>query len=332
MSKVVARGESVYQCTVCNRKTRVPTNQRGLDVVHYCTITAGCKGKLNRVSIVKDVIATPALTPAVSGLNDWFQRKMVYTHEQVVASNNWVIKHDLGGKPNVHTFLHTLVDGVVQLLPASQPVTVTIDQNTTKLVFDRAETGIAQLTSLASQNTTNAPISTYVPVVGNLQVSTNTGLLTLATKKSDSAINLTITFVITGQSPVTITYNNIDKIATASSPWAGVKQVYINGQTYTVRTLDLISHPAAFSYFASGQIPPQGGAFYISYINNLAPVYEDVLIIGADSPFGPVDRIYDKFVDFSRETASSGGVAYSFGKIIATPTVVRTAFPLISVV
>lgn len=332
MSKVVARGESVYQCTVCNRKTRVPTNQKGLDVVHYCTITAGCKGKLTRVSIIKDVISTPALTPAVPGLNDWFKRNMVYTHGQVVASKDWIIKHNLGGKPNVHTFLNTLVDGTVQLIPANQPQTITIDQNTTKLVFDRAETGIAQLTSLASQNTTNTPISTYVSPIENLQISTNTGLLTLATKATDPIINITITFVITGQRNVTIVYNNIDNIATASSPWAGVKQVHINGKTYTVRTLDLISHPAAFAYFASGQIPPQGGAFYITFINNTAPVYEDVLVIGANSPFGPVDRVYDKFVDLSRETDSSNGVAYNFGKVVAIPNAIRTAFPLISVV
>lgn len=332
MSKVVARGESVYQCTVCKRKTRVPTNQRGLDVVHFCTITAGCKGKLNRLTVVKDVISTPALTPAVTGLNDWFQRKMVYTHEQVVASNNWIVKHDLGGKPNIHTFLNTLVDGEVQLLPATQPQVITIDPNTTKLIFDRAETGIVQFTSLASQNTTNAPISTYIPPQEALQVSTNTGLLTIGTKKTDSLINITITFVITGQTPVTITYNNIDNIATASSPWAGVKQVHVNGITYTVRTLDIISHSAAFAYFASGQIPPQGGAFYIEYINSSTPVYDDVIILGAKSPFGPVDKIYDKFVDLSRETSTSGGVAYSFGKIIASSNVIKPAFPLISVV
>jgi len=333
MPKVVVRGESVYQCTVCNRKLRVPTNRVGLDVLHYCTITAGCKGKLNRLVLNKDIINTPTLTPTVAGLEDWFKRPLLYDHSQVVAADNWIVTHNLQSKPIIHTFLNRIVDGVTQLVSVPQPITETIDANNTKLIFSQPETGLAQFISLASQNTTNPAIYvTTAPVTEKIQVSTNTGLITIATVNSDTVVDISITFIVTGQSPITILYTDIDNIPTASSPWAGVRQVYLNGTTYYVRSIDIINNPNAISAFLSGQIPTQGGSFYLSDTNYITHTPGSVLILGAVAPFNSVDRIYDQYVDFSSETALSAGVLYSFGKVYATSTVIKSVYPYISVV
>lgn len=332
MPKVVARGESVYQCDVCNRRIRVPTNQRGLDVLHNCTITAGCKGKLNRVTQQRDINATPTLTPAVVGLQDWFQRSTLYTHNQIVASNRWEIQHNLGGNPVVHTFLNKLVGGTTELVTVTQPPTILVDSNNVILVFDQAETGVAQLETLSSQNTINANVTIPAAAPTNIQVSNDAGLITVATLNSAAIINITMTFSITGQLPVTVTYNNIDNIPPVTSPWAGISQVYVNGNTYTVRSFNILTHPAAINYFLSGQIPPQGATFYVNFINASVPVHNDILILGATSPFGSVDRVYDKYVDLGDETETSANVVYSFGKVYAVSTALKSTYPYISVV
>lgn len=331
MPQVIVRGESVYQCTVCNRKTRVPTNQKGLDVLYHCTITAGCKGKLNRVTLMKDIITTPTLTPAVAGLQDWFQRKSLYVHHQSVSSNKWVINHRLNNKPIIHTFINKVEDGVMQLVSIPTPTTVTVDSDTTELVFDGAVTGVAQCVTLSSQNATNPPVAQIVDTTTPTQVSNNVGLLTIATLISDPTLDLLITFDITGQSSVTINYDQIGKAA-ATSAWNGSTHVFLNGLKYTIRSVNLLSHPAAISFFKTGQIPPQGGSFYIEYINKLPPMHGEVVILGATAPFGPVDRVFNQYVDFGDETTNTHRLLYSFGQVYATSTAIKNAYPLITVV
>lgn len=333
MPKVVTRGESVYQCNVCNRKTRVPTNRRGLDVLHNCTITEGCKGSLNKVLLTKDIINTPTLTPSVTGIRDWFQRKVLYTHEQVIASKVWNITHNLNSNPVIHTFLNQMIDGETQLVPVDQPNTNIIDSNNIQVLFESAESGVAQLVALSSENRTN-PFNLISPTISvdNIQISTDTGVLTVATLSSLPIIGITITFVIPGQAPVTITYTNIDNTPSTTSPWAGTQELFINGNTYTVRSINIITHPNAINFFLSGQIPPQGCSLYVNAIQSTIPEHEDILILTANSPYTPIDRIYDKAIDLGDETANSNGVLYSFGKIYSTPTVLKSIYPYIIVV
>lgn len=332
MPKVVVRGEAVYQCTVCNRKLRVPTNTRGLDVLVYCTITAGCKGKLTRVTQAKEINNTPALTPSIVGLNDWFQRKVLYTHTQAVASNIWNIRHNLGGRPIIHTFLNQQVNGQTELVPSPQPIIEYIDANTIQVLFDKAETGVVQLITLSSQNTTNPMITESTAIVDNIQWSTNTGLLTIGTLDDTLLVNILITYVLADQTFVTIQYVNIDDTPAASSPWAGVNKVFVNGRTYTVRSIDLINHPNAVTYFLTGQIPPQGCPFYVNTVNGVAPTHGSLISLGATTPFAAIDRIYNQIVDLGDETITSAGILYSFGKVFAIPNVIDPVYPHITVV
>lgn len=332
MPKVVVRGESVYQCTICNRKTRVPTNHRGLDIIFHCTITAGCKGKLNRLALTKDIISTPTLTPAVVGLQDWFQRKVLYTHTQYISSNKWSISHNLDNKPTIHLFTNQYINGIKELVPTTPSSIVTIDANTTQLLFDQAETGIAQCVTMSSQNTINPIVYNTITSVDNIQYSNDAGIITIATLNSDTDIDFDIRFMITGQNPVTISYIDITSGNIGPSPWANTPKLYLNNQTYTVRTINIINHPKAIDYFLSGQIPPQGSAFYIVNLDGVSVKHGDVIMLGAKYPFDYVDKIYDVYVDLADETYSSGRVLYSFGKIYAAPSALKSAYPFITVV
>lgn len=333
MPKVVVRGESVYQCTICDRKTRVPTNQRGLDVIYHCTITSGCKGKLNRLTLIKDIISTPTLTPSVSGLQDWFQRKVLYTHSQNISSNNWIVPHELNNKPTIHVFTYKSIDGVKQLIPTVPDSITTIDSNKTQISFVRAETGIAQCIALASQNVTNDPTRSTAAITGDkVQYSNNIGVITIATLNDDPTISIMLTFMVSNQDPVTIIYDYITAHTTVSSPWANTSKIYVNGKTYTTRTLDIVNHPSAMPFFLSGQIPPQGCTYYIQYLNSNSVISDEVLMLGANTPYGIVDRVYDSYSDFSSETSTTGGVIYSFGKTYVNPPAIKNAYPYIVVV
>lgn len=333
MPHVVFRGESVYKCSVCNRKIRVPTNKKGLDIINYCTITNGCKGKLNRVTLIKDINNTPALAPAINGVTDWFQRQILYTHTQTIASAIWDIQHNLNGNPTVYTFLNKANDGTTELVPIIDPQAIITNSNNIRLMFDRAETGLAQLVTLSSANTTNPLlIPPTITQPSNIVISTNTGLITIGTLDSTSAISMELTFVIAGHSNISITYNTIDNIPSITSPWNDVNICYLNGKSYTVRSLEVISDTNAINYFLSGEIPPQGCSFYVSKINNKVPAYDDIIMLGIKYPFESVDKIYDSYVNFSAENSSTHGVLYSFGQIYVTPTTVKPVFPYITVV
>lgn len=104
MAQILIRGESVYKCDVCMRKLRVLTARDGIDVVQRCTITYGCKGRLHRVKNAEEANTTPAFPTEVAGVQDWFQRRVEYTHQQPILSKVWIIKHQLASRPTVYAY------------------------------------------------------------------------------------------------------------------------------------------------------------------------------------------------------------------------------------
>lgn len=105
MTQILIKGESVYQCDTCNRKQRVTTARDGIDVVQRCTITFGCKGKMLRVKDMKEINTTPAFPEEIPGVRDWFQRRVVYTHNQPIRTKMWTVKHNLQNKPIVYAYI-----------------------------------------------------------------------------------------------------------------------------------------------------------------------------------------------------------------------------------
>lgn len=121
MAQILIKGESVYACDVCNRKIRVLTSRDGIDVVQRCTITYNCHGKLHRVTNTEDINTTPAFPVEVAGVQDWFQRKVEYTHVQPIKSTRWLIKHNLANKPLVYAYVSMQTEASASY-PYSYPV------------------------------------------------------------------------------------------------------------------------------------------------------------------------------------------------------------------
>jgi hypothetical protein len=333
MPKVVVKGESVYKCTVCARSIRVSTNKQGLDVLQRCNITYGCLGKLRRVTLAKEINDTPAFPPEVQGVQDWFQRKVLYTHNQPVQSSTWLLQHNLANKPKVHTYVTRYVDGKEQLVGIDPATEVVIDLNTIQLTFATAESGLAQCIGLSSQNATN-PSSTAIaaPSSEPFQLSSNNAEITIATLDSSPLVGIAVTYLTSGTAiDVTIEYAGIPVIPSATSPWAGASTAVINGKQYTLRSFNLRTTPLAPAYFAAGAVP-EGSRFYISNYQGSPPGLGDCLFLLGKPPYATVDRITDRYIDAQSINPLSPELYYSFGVAMTQPHVIKQTYPLILVV
>ena len=324
------KDEEVYKCTVCGRKTRVKTNQKGLNIVYHCTITAGCLGKLAKVSSASEILNTPIVTPNEPGLQNWFQRKLLYNHSQTLESNNWIITHNLGNNPIMYVYVY-VNDKLVEYVPDI----TTIDKNTTQLTFDKKYTGIAQAVSLSTQNLKNITTTTKKTIIEPTidQISNDYGILTIATLSTDPTININMKFNgIEGKSPILVQYTNIDDTPVVLSPWTDTSVLFINGKNYTVRTINVAFDPANIQYFSSGQIP-HGSSFIFSTLNGNPINTGEVFILLSASPHQTSDKKYDKIIDVSSiKNPANQYMTYSRGKLYANSTIIKNIYPFIIVV
>ncbi len=322
MTQIVIRGEVVYKCNVCNRRARFANNSRGLDVINNCTITANCLGKLTRVNFPSDVLSTPTLVPSVPGLNDWYQRKLLYTHTQSVPMKVWTIYHNLSNNP---TF-DVLVDNGSGMVSYSPDVKI-IDKNTSTLTFNKSYSGIAQAISLSSQLT---PTPVNLPSGDLVQISTNTGLLTIATIISSSIVDLSLDYHINNISNTvnTLIYS-VDDQPQSTSPWNSANTVYIHNTLFTVRSVETVLDQNNYHYFASNEIT-SGSSVTMLNINNSTPQPKSILILLSTSPHGAVDRIYDKVIYFDQ--IQENQIIYNNGILFATPDIIKDIYPYIVVV
>lgn len=330
MSQVVIRGESVYECDVCDRRVRLPTNRQGLDVIQRCIITAGCQGKLHQVTTLKDINSTPTFPPEVEGVQDWFARNILYTHHQNIRTSTWVVRHNLQNVPILHTFVHRTIDGE-SVLTEHDPIEVqTIDANTTRLIFAAAESGQVQCVSLSTKNTTNYNnVNGQAQTDAILQLSSTNGELTIATLDLSPTIDVALTYVAT--EPITVSYVGIDSAPSIHSPWVGANTVIVNGRKYAVRSFNLTQTATAPSYFTAGLIA-DGTAFFVSSVNNNPINTNDVLFLMSNSPHSNVDRVYNKYVEAKSISTTTPETFYGEGKGYTSQQVVKSTYPLILVV
>lgn len=322
MAQIVSRGDSVYECDVCKRRTRVSQNKYSIDVVQRCIITYACPGKLHRITQVKEVNATPAITPAVTGLQDWFQRRVLFTHTQTIESTEWIVTHNLGTNPSIQVFDKQIDDGEDVYVETSNFTTTITDLNQTVLKFPTPTAGIAQCISFSSRNITNPNLhQPKVVVAEDIQIST-AGELTIATLDTASNISLDVGY----RSPVTgadtiVTYNNIDSIPSINSPWVGVSKAFIAGKTYTIRSFSLLNNlPTSVNNGSQILFP------------TVSTQLRQNLILLSKSPFSSPDRIYDRYIDMATLSTTQPELYYTTGNMFGSPSATRTTYPLIFVV
>lgn len=322
MTQIVIRGEVVYKCNICNRKIRVANNTRGLSVIYHCTITAGCKGKLNRVLTNKEILDTPAIPPEIPGVSDWFQRKLLYTHTQSVPSKEWTINHHLSNNP-IFDVLINVGDAQRSYIPTIEP----IDMDTTKLIFDKSYSGIAQAISLSSQQRITVPT---VVTDDYVQVSNNSGLLTIATLDTSPILVAQVDYYTNTASNTSIhTIYNVDDNAQAASAWVDAQRVYINNHSYIVRTIDMVLDQYNYHYFTSNRIPSNSSIMFTT-IDGLSITPKSVIILMSSSPYSNSDKIYDKIIYLDQVAINQ--LVYKNGAIFAHPSIIKNIYPYILVV
>lgn len=326
MTRVVIRGESVYECDVCKRRIRVPTNRQGMDVMPRCNITAGCRGLLRRVTTLQDINSTPATPPEVEGVQDWYQRNVLYTHQQPIRSDSWVVEHNLQNIPIVHVFVYRDVGDGPVLVPFTEVTVETVNANTSILRFPSAESGQVQCVSLVSKNVVNYTSETS-QVTSDIPVSSASGEVTIATLDASSLLDIQLTFSNTMKSVVN--YVGVDNVPTVESAWVGTNSVIVNGRKYTVRSFNITS--GAPQLFATDVIP-SGTSFVISGVNTVPILPNQVLFLLSRPPHTYADRIYDEYVDAAQVSVTTPEMYYATGTVSTQTTVVRSTYPLILVV
>lgn len=329
MTAIYVKSESVYECDVCKRRTRIPANKRGIEVINRCIITANCAGELHRVTDQRIINDTPAFPPEISGVTDWSQRQTLFTHTQTVAAATWTIKHNLGTKPNVYAYKlistdasTTNDDTLERITPASIS---TVDLNTTVLTFSAAVQGVAQCVSPASRVTTTATAG-VTQTASDIVLAQNCEL-TIATLSSLTHINVSLTYDSPAStSLVPVEYYNVGAPSTDSA-WAGAETVIINGKKYTVRSFNIRTTDSGAYYFDAGTLT-SGSTFYFTDITTPG----NTLILMANSPYGSVDRTYNKYIDASTISTSQPELYYNDGAVYASQSVVKSTYPPIIVV
>lgn len=327
MPQIFSRGDVVYQCDVCNRKARMPTNARGLEVIQRCTITNNCPGKLHRVILRKDINNTPAIPPNEVGIQNWIQRRVLFNYTQGIEATTWPIAHNLGAIPTLQVFVNKdTTDGVISVEITDYTITV-VDPNNLTITFDSAYSGTAQCMTPASQNTTNPQIPPPIVPVTDIQIS-NTNILTIATIQGmGSVINVTVLFKdpIDG-SIITCEYFSLSTTPISTSPWAGTSHVMIAGRMFDVRTFN-ITTPST----QTGIIP--NGSQMVMQINgrNITN-YRELLVLLGKSPYTAADKITDKYIDVATVNITQPEMFYTEGEVKCSNSLIKTTYPLIMAV
>lgn len=323
------RGDVVYQCDTCTRRTRVPLNQYSFDVVQRCIITENCPGKLFPVKNVREINSTPAFPLEVPGLQDWFPRNILFNHPQTIANIEWTITHNLGSLPVVQILvnrqLNTNGEFVQVELAPDQFTVVMVDLNTVNVFFTRSESGIAQCIGTASQNLVNPQVinTTVVPD----KLLTNVGEITIATASFAALISVTV--VYKGNVPDTIvSYVGIDAAPSVNSPWVGADIVHIGGRNYAVRSFNILTNIPGPAYFSNGLISDGSPVYFTGFSPN---INENFILLG-NSPFGPVDRIPDQVIDISQIDSQNPATYYHLGNMYSNPSAIRSIYPPVIVV
>lgn len=315
----------IYQCDTCNRTIRLPRKKYSLEVMQRCIITEQCPGKLYVTTTRTLNEYVPYIPPSVEGVADWFQRKVFYQFEQSIQSSSWLINHNLGVFPSVQTYVYRTNENGEQTLVEILPDQINVvDINTVEVKFLRNESGTAHCIAFASQNTIN-------PSVVDAEVTTdflltNNGEITIATASDAPLLDIKMSY--TNATSTSIEYVGIDTTPSLRSPWVGVTEIFVGGKLYNVRSYNIITTPLAPPYFSSGTI--LNGAT-INFTSLSSQPRQNLILLGR-SPFGIVDRVYDRLIDIGTINAIQSELYYENGNLYANPSIIRETFPPIHVV
>jgi hypothetical protein len=274
-----------YRCTDCDREIQIIEQAQGLETFGRCIITNKCRGNLYRVKRHQDY-TVGNFPDDVTGLTNWIQRNVVYNHTQAISDTTWTITHNLGVNPSVQVLVNRQ-EGTGTAITTTQfeiqPDTVTIiDENTLRLTFDRPESGLAQVIARSTRSTelveAAAEATTYLPV-------TVDGILTIAIDcesgqfPATSATENTVRLYFLDQEELDATalesaafkdYAATTTVDTTSA-WSDVDEIFVNGDVYTVVSIDIGDPVTDFDAPSAGAVLFQFGTSTSGFPYDQAP-------------------------------------------------------------
>lgn len=315
------RGESVYECDVCKRRIRVPNNKTGIDVIQRCIITNNCQGKLHRITLAKDIISTPAFPVEEPGVTDWFQRQKLYTHTQTIQKSTWVVTHNMGNNPSIYVYVYRSVNDKQQLVQVTPKSIKPIDINTCWVIFDAAESGIAQCIASSSQNDINPQQNTTANST-EFQLTHN-GELTFATIDDSQSVALSLTYNSPSSTqPVIVGYTAITG-QSVESPWIDVDMAIVNGKKFKIRSVNILTHSPGPIYFEQNAISSGSTVNLTNSINA-----NTTIILLSNSPYSTPDKITTQYID-AATLFSIASLYYNNGELFVNKSVLKNTYPSI---
>lgn len=322
----------VYECDTCKREVHRSQNTRGLDVIGHCVITDGCRGKLNQKQI-KPSHAVGHSTPPILGLKDWTARRILHTHNQELARQRWQIDHGLNGLPIVNAYVYKQ-DSSGDLLAIEPDEINYVNNNTVTLSFRTTVAGKAQLimrSSVTDQQITSLkpktieatydanrfvlaeafPLTNGPETFGELTIATRIESIIASGFDPYSEIILQPHYlspstleILPATPPLVFKAVNNLPLDTASSPWAGVTKVVIQGNQYLLRSANI--HSAAGTLPSLG-IPEGAPVFFTVTHKGIVRTLAKGEMLGllANAPFLTIDRILNQYIDLSAITQST---------------------------
>lgn len=320
----VNKSQITYKCDTCSRYIKLEKNIRGMETLQQCIITENCLGKLHYVLAERESAQATTIPPDVVGLENWAPRKIFYRHIQTVPAQTWLVMHDLGVKPSVQVWTERQLQGGDTFLEERIPEQViVINPNQVNLLFNNAESGIADCISSSSGFNFDATPEQNQTVPTILLTTNNE--LTIATLDTTPLITFEVTFIIAGE-PFQVVYTNVDDVPSINTPWVGANKIYLNGKTYTVRSFDFREQPFANSVFNSNLIP-DGAPFYFSGGLDFSTAGTNFILL-SDPPYSStVDRVDNKLIDIASINTTAPQTKYSAGELVSTTTIIKGVYP-----
>lgn len=300
----------IFRCSGCNRLLHLRENQRGVTTVGLCTLTQGCSGRLSQVSRLQDA-NTPPLAAKIPDVANRARRNVLFNHTQGIASQVWTVTHNLGTNPVVQIAADR--SDQVERVEIEPELVEIIDKNTTRITFNRPESGIAQF---ISRSASSADVTTVVQAQPEqLQLSAS-GIITVATLTM--AANIGIRYVVGGvETPVSypVTYP-----PTSVSPWSDAITVVVKGQEYFVGSID-----------TSGLVIDEGASFFFD--DAIYPVANLFLPLSLP-PFNIVDKVQRRviFPEGIGAAESINSFVFSEFEHFAVDTIIEDVYPPVFVV
>ncbi len=294
-----------YRCTVCDREIELIEQPTGLEVIHRCIVTDKCRGTLYRVERLED-FAVGKTPPDVRGLTNYIQRNVLYDHVQTIAEQQWLVVHNLGVNPTVQVVVdrETVIDGVITLsrLEIEPNLITLVDENTLTIDFNRPESGIAQIIARSSTATQSVAVvaasTTYLPVTNEQVLTIGANLDSRQFPVGPDAGTCLVRLyyldqeTLDGTAFATAVFDDYTaRLPVSTSAWNDTDEIFVNGEVYTVLTIDIGDPVGELSAPSAGAVLFQSDTSTASFPYDQSA---NMVVLLSDDPHTNFDKRRDR--------------------------------------